>query len=286
MALPKFISCSTNGGIYRGCVHNATLESGNCEAIANKCREGAIARCFLLQHKCRICIGSSTGFEYSRVSCPEALDTCDGADREISNGRGSSFQTGYPLCGHCCLRYLSLYSHLFAYSYLCMSPNHATCYLQLVLITKIIHRFAISSHGLLRKLDLHLLDLHDTWNRAFCEFRKLCMSQRMRSRIYNTYSFLLHMNLLCSWLVCIRLCHGWAWRFELWLEGVFCCINQLCFAKHLLTPRREIWQWERWSFILSYQLSHSSKLVCCILFKSQILQKHFVHWRYLNAWDT
>ena len=50
----------------------------------------------------------------------------------------------------------------FAYSYLCMSPNHATCYLQLGLITKIIHRFAISSHGLLRKLDLHLLDLHDT----------------------------------------------------------------------------------------------------------------------------
>lgn len=113
MALPKFISCSTNGGIYRGCVHNATLESGNCEAIANKCREGAIARCFLLQHKCRICIGSSTGFEYSRVSCPEALDTCDGADREISNGRGSSFQTGYPLCGHCCLRYLYVCTRIF-----------------------------------------------------------------------------------------------------------------------------------------------------------------------------
>jgi len=158
MALPKFIPYSTNGGIYRGCVHNETLESGNCEAIANKCREGAIARCFLLQHKCRICIGSSTGFEYSRVSCPEALDTCDGADREISNGRGSSFQTGYPLCGHCCLRYLSLYSHLFAYSYLSMSPNHAICYLQLGVINKIIHRLLISSYGLLRKLDLHLLD--------------------------------------------------------------------------------------------------------------------------------
>lgn len=130
MALPKFIPCSTNGGIYCGCVHNATLESGNCEALANKCREGAIARCFLLQHECRICIGSSTGFEYSRVSCPEALDTCDGADWEIPNGRGSSFQTGYPLCSHCCLRYLSLYLHLFAYSYLCMSLNHATCCLQ------------------------------------------------------------------------------------------------------------------------------------------------------------